>query len=48
MVARRAERIANGSSNVMIERRLGANVDGEKIAEGKQRLKLFFAVFTTL
>jgi hypothetical protein len=47
-VAQEPGRIANRSSNVKIERRPKADVDGEKIAEGKQRLKLFLAVFTTL
>jgi hypothetical protein len=40
--------IADSMSNVMIKHRARASVEGEKIAEGKRRLKIFLAVFTTL
>jgi hypothetical protein len=41
-------RIANSMSDVIVEHRRRAGVEGEKIAEGKLRLKNFLAVFTTL
>jgi hypothetical protein len=48
MAAWQPERIANSMSKVLVEHRRRAGVEGEKIAEGKLRLKIFLAVFTTL
>ena len=46
MAAWQPERIANSMSNVLVEHRRRAGVEGEKIAEGKLRLKIFLAAFT--